>query len=104
MVLGTGGIVHNLMLVNFDAREGALDRWAGDFDQWVWRCVQEKDHHAVMQYRKQPNSELAVPMKDPGHFEALFVTLGAGGTNAQVEPIYEAFTYANLSMRCFALR
>jgi 4,5-DOPA dioxygenase extradiol len=104
IVLGTGGIVHNLMLVNFDAREGVVDRWAGDFDQWVWRCVQEKDHRAIIDYRKQPNAELAVPVNDPGHFEAVFVTLGIGGTTAQVQSIYEGFTYANLSMRCFVLR
>lgn len=104
MVLGTGGIVHNLMVVNFDAREGIVDPWAGEFDQWVWERVQENDHQAIMAYRGQPNAELAVPTNDPGHFEALFVALGAGGAAAKVTPVYEGFTYANLSMRCFALK
>lgn len=101
MVIGSGGIVHNLGLVHFSEKNSGVDPWAAEFDRWVAKRVAEGDVEGLLAYRESaPEAELAVPT--PEHFNPLFVTLGAG-EGERVEWIYEGFHYGNLSMRSFVL-
>src|SRR5207302_1591704 len=35
LVVGSGGIVHNLGLVHLSAKDAGVDPWAAEFDRWV---------------------------------------------------------------------
>jgi len=101
MVIGSGGIVHNLGLVHSSEKNSGVDPWAAEFDRWVAARLGSQDTKSLFDYRSAaPEAELAVPT--PEHFDPIFVTLGAAWPEESLEPIYEGFHYGNLSMRSFA--
>jgi 4,5-DOPA dioxygenase extradiol len=102
MIIGSGGIVHNLGLVHFSEKNSGVDPWAAEFDRWVAEQLESRHIEALYAYRTEaPEAELAVPTSE--HFDPVFVTLGAAWPGERVETIYEGFHYGNLSMRSFAL-
>ncbi len=101
MLIGTGGVVHNLRLIRMGAKDAPVDPWAKKFDEWVKEHLETNDVETLANYQRLgPHADLAAPT--PEHFDPLFFPLGA----AAGEPItfvYEGFHYGNLSMRTFAL-
>jgi 4,5-DOPA dioxygenase extradiol len=103
LLVGSGGVVHNLGRVVFEDRDAPVDSWAREFDAWVWGRLRERDDDGIAAYRSRaPHAREAVPTSE--HFDPIFFVLGAAGGGDRPIPIYEGFEHANLSMRCFALR
>jgi 4,5-DOPA dioxygenase extradiol len=99
LLLGSGGVVHNLGRVDFENKSAPVDGWAREFDDWVRDRLEKGEADRLLDYRRQaPHAALAVPTTE--HFDPLFVTIGAGG-NGRVKEIYAGFHHANLSMRSF---
>ncbi|MGH7150682.1 MAG: dioxygenase family protein, partial [Planctomycetota bacterium] len=102
LLLGSGGVVHNLGLVRFGEKNAPVDPWALDFDEWVRDRVAAGDREALIGYRRSaPHADLAVPTTE--HFDPLFVVLGAASRDEGVTVLHEGFQYGNLSMRSFLL-
>jgi 4,5-DOPA dioxygenase extradiol len=102
LLLGSGGVVHNLRLVRFGAKDAPVEDWARSFDEWVRDRLAAGDVEALADYRAEaPHAALAVPTSE--HFDPLFFTLGAFGAGDRVESVFEGFHYGNLSMRGFAV-
>ncbi len=101
ILIGTGGVVHNLRKAHLGAKDALVDSWAQEFDEWVKTCLQRGDKESLINYRKLgPHADFAV--NGPEHFDPLLFALGA----ADVEPVhffYEGFHYGNLSMRGFEI-
>jgi len=73
LILGSGNIVHNLSMIDWNNAGGFS--WADDFDKWVQKCIVEKDLDRFFQYTKQPHAWQAVPTSE--HLAPLFYCLGA---------------------------
>ena len=102
MVLGSGGIVHNLRLVHFDDLNHAVDPWANQFDRWFADAVEQKKLKDLFEFRETaPHAQLAVPTFE--HFAPVFVVLGAGSTPDKASTIYQGFEHGNISMRSFVM-
>jgi 4,5-DOPA dioxygenase extradiol len=102
LVVGSGGIVHNLRLMNWREKSAPADEWARDFQAWVKQCVESRELPPLFDYEKQaPHPARAVPT--PEHFAPLFPVLGAASTSAKLAPIYEGIEHANMSMLTFQL-
>jgi len=102
IVIGSGGIVHNLSRVNLGHKKAPVEQWAADFDSWVANEIVARRYDNVFAYRTSaPYAGLAVPSSE--HFDPLFVTLGAGVPDDGLRTIFEGFQYGNLSMRSFSL-
>ncbi len=100
LLMGSGGIVHNLRRVRFAHELGPVDRWAEEFDTWVAEHIESGATEALFAYRETaPHADIAVPTSE--HLDPLFVTLGARFDADRVTTIYEGFRYGNLSMRSF---
>lgn len=100
-ICGSGGIVHNLRLVEFADKNASAAPWAQAFDGWIADRVAARDTAALERYRDlAPNASAAVPT--PEHFEPLLVAFGASRDNDTVQTVYEGFHYATLSMRTIA--
>jgi len=100
IIVGSGGIVHNLSRVRLQNKNAPKDDWAVEFDQWVAAQVNAKNHDALIAYRTTaPHARLSVPTTE--HFDPLFVTLGASYADEPMQTIFEGFQYGNLSMRSF---
>jgi 4,5-DOPA dioxygenase extradiol len=94
LIIGSGNIVHNLMRMN---PEGKPYDWAIEFDEWVKGRLIEKDHNALINYRKQKSSIYAVPTNE--HYLPLLYVIGASDDESP-QFFNEKLFYASLSMRC----
>lgn len=102
LIVGSGGVVHNLRRVRFHDKQAPVDPWARDFDRWIRDRLGDPDVETIVDYRKRaPSADLAVPTTE--HFDPIFVVLGARREGDRVSDRYEGFQYGNLSMRCFSL-
>jgi 4,5-DOPA dioxygenase extradiol len=102
LLVGSGGIVHNLRRVRFGEKEGAPEPWAAAFDAWIETRVAKRDVDALVGYRTAaPHAALAAPTTE--HFDPLFIVLGASDDRDRFRPVFEGIHYGNLSMRTFAL-
>jgi 4,5-DOPA dioxygenase extradiol len=98
LLMGSGGVVHNLSRVSFSADRA--DRWAEEFDRWVEEKLETGDVKAILDYRKSaPSASLAAPTSE--HFDPLFFVLGARAPEDRVVSLHEGIEHANLSMRSF---
>jgi len=102
LLVGTGGIVHNLARVQMDMDGPVADPWAAEFDTWVREKVGALDTESLAGYsRLAPHASAAVPTSE--HFDPLLFTLGTALPGDVTYDIYEGFRYGSLSMRSFAL-
>lgn len=95
LLVGSGGIVHNL------SPDGEPAEWGREFDGWVRSVLERRDVEALLDYEKRaPHADYAVPTTE--HFDPIFFVVGAA-EGGRVTDLYEGFRGAHLSMRCFAL-
>ncbi|MBI3856693.1 MAG: dioxygenase [Planctomycetes bacterium] len=103
LLVGSGGIVHNLRRVRFDDKQAPEEDWAKEFDGWIRDRVKTLDAAAIAAYRKDaPHASEAVPTSE--HFDPIFFVLGAALPGDRVSTLFEGFHYGNLSMRSFELQ
>ncbi len=101
LVMGSGGIVHNLRLVDFQNKFREPEEWAKQFDDWFARAVKARDYHRLFDYEDAQFAKAAIPT--PEHFVPVFVVLGAAQNAKSHATIYEGFEHGTISMRSFAL-
>jgi 4,5-DOPA dioxygenase extradiol len=102
LVAGSGGIVHNLRMMNWREKNAPVDSWAREFQNWVEERIERRELATLFDYERQaPHAALAVPT--PEHFAPLFPVLGAAGASAKLYPVFEGIEHANISMFTFAL-
>jgi len=99
VIMGTGGIVHNLRRINFAGVDAPAEEWARAFDAWIEERIEARDYSALAQYEQAPYARDAVPT--PEHYHPLLVAAGAAGDDAP-RVIVDAFHYGTLSMRSIA--
>jgi 4,5-DOPA dioxygenase extradiol len=100
LLVGSGGIVHNLRRIHLDNKQAPVDGWAAEFDKWVAAQVASRNLEALFAYRSAgPHARLSVPTTE--HFDPLFIVLGAAFPDEPVETIFEGFQYGSMSMRSF---
>lgn len=97
LIVGSGGIVHNLGVLQWNEPEGEPQPWAVEFEQWMLTHLLQGDREALLKYREEaPFAALAVPESE--HLDPLFVVLGATTAAEPVRLIYQKMQYGNLSM------
>jgi len=102
LLIGSGGIVHNLHLLRWGDKEAPVDPWAAAFDEWVVDRVERRAFADLLAYRlRGPGADLAAPTTE--HLDPLFFILGAATEEDRTLPVFAGFHYGNLSMRTFAL-
>jgi 4,5-DOPA dioxygenase extradiol len=102
LVMGSGGIVHNLRLMNWRQKDAAVDPWALEFQELVKELIERRDLDTLFDYEKTtPHAARAVPT--PEHFAPLFPVVGAAGESGKLVPIFEGIEHGNMSMFSFAI-
>jgi 4,5-DOPA dioxygenase extradiol len=102
VLIGSGGIVHNLRKVRPAASGDDVDAWAKEFDRWVADRVEKIEVPELLSYKTlAPHENLAVPTTE--HFDPLFVVLGSREEGDRVVTLHEGFQYGNISLRSLAL-
>ena len=102
LLVGSGGIVHNLARLQMDMDGPTPEAWAVEFDTWVREKAGNFDTESLAGYmRLAPHAGAAAPTSE--HFDPLLFTLGTALPGDVLYDIYEGFRYGSLSMRSFAL-
>jgi 4,5-DOPA dioxygenase extradiol len=100
LIIGSGGIVHNLRAVRFHDRNSPVDGWAAAFDEWIAARLAAREDSLLLDYLQlAPHARFAVPATD--HFHPLFCVLGAAEDAERPVDLHSGFQYGNLSMRSF---
>lgn len=101
LLVGSGGIVHNLRLARLDQEHGPVDDWARSFDAWVREKIEAGAFDELVRYDElAPAARLAVPESE--HFDPLLFAAGAAREDDEVEEIASGFQYSNLSLSSYA--
>ena len=99
LILGSGGIVHNLRRLAWD--EAAEPQpWAQAFDGWVRERLEAHDLGALADWRAAPGAAESVPTSE--HLDPLFVALGAA--DGAPEPIFHGWQLGSLSLASYGFR
>lgn len=102
LLLGSGGIVHNLRRIEPADDPGRVATWARAFDEWIAARLEAMDVAAILRYREDaPSADSAAPTSD--HFDPLFVVLGSAAPGERARTLHEGFRYGSLSMRSFTV-
>jgi 4,5-DOPA dioxygenase extradiol len=100
LILGSGGMTHNLASVDFDRPPADVPAWSRDFDAWAADRLTARDVDALVDWRrKAPAADLAHP-DDGGHFRVLLFALGAATGSGLTARFPSAGFDLGLSMRC----
>ncbi len=94
LILGSGGVVHNLRRVNWEG-DAPPPAWGASFDAWVQAKVAKGDAAALADWRRAPGAAESVPTSE--HFDPLFVALGAAGSAGTL--VFEGWQLGSLSLR-----
>lgn len=96
LIMGTGNIVHNLSVMNWDPESAPYD-WAQRFNDYIKDSIVRNDPRAVREYHNfGEEAALAVPTLE--HFCPLLYTLGAREDTDEVRIETDYIVYKSLSM------
>ncbi|MHC8509793.1 MAG: DODA-type extradiol aromatic ring-opening family dioxygenase [Rhodospirillales bacterium] len=101
MIIGSGGITHNLSAVRAAQEDDAAPEWVTSFNDWVCGRLESGGGEALFDYiGAHPHGQANHP--SPDHILPLFAAMGAGD-DISAKRLHHSYTYSVLSMDCYAL-
>jgi len=102
LVIGSGNIVHNLRLIDFEHTDAEPYDWAVEFDERVKTCLVQRNHKDLMNCENVDRAaSYAVPTLD--HYLPMIYAIALQQKNEPLTFTYEGFQNASISMRCFRI-
>jgi len=102
LIIGSGNIVHNLGLLDFDNIDAPAFDWAGEFDEKVKSSLLTGDRQSLIRYQDWGQAALlAVPTLD--HYLPMIYALALQEKNEALVFTHEGFQHGSISMRCFKI-
>lgn len=92
MILGSGGIVHNLRELGNSKKNAP--RYAS-FDSAIANWLDKRDFQSLANYAKHPEAKLCVPT--PEHFLPLLVVAGASSEEDRIDTFTEGPSMRSLA-------
>ncbi len=101
LILGSGNIVHNLGLIDFDMNAKPFE-WAVKFDEKVKQCLLSRNHEALIDYLGLGlEARYAVPTID--HYLPMIYAIALQEEGEYLRFIHEGFQNGSVSMRAFRI-
>lgn len=101
LFMGSGNIVHNLGLVNFNPNPTPAD-WALEFDATSKELIENRNIQPLIDYASLGSAaQLAIPSED--HYRPMIMTLALTNNNEKITFFNESIDAATVSMRSFIL-
>ncbi|MDT3426419.1 4,5-DOPA dioxygenase extradiol [Paenibacillus forsythiae] len=97
LIIGSGGIVHNLRQIKWGAGAESVDAWAAEFDTWIEKRLKDWNLEELFRYRElAPYAERAVPTSE--HFIPLLLAMGSGDGARTAELLHRSYQWGSLSL------
>jgi 4,5-DOPA dioxygenase extradiol len=101
LIIGSGNIVHNLGLINFEDTNPYS--WTTKFDKLIWQAIKDHDHSSLINFKNLGNeAELAIPT--PDHYLPLLYILGLQNNDEKITSFVDGLVYKSISMRSLILQ
>ena len=94
LIIGSGNIVHNLGLVNWNSDTGYP--WAFEFNNAVKHAISSRDYSQIINYERLEHSQKAVPSSE--HFIPLIYVLGLQNDDETANFFTDELFMGSLSM------
>ena len=102
LIIGSGNIVHNLKILDWNNIDAKPFDWAIEFDELVKAKLNSQDFQALVNYEQFGKiSQMAHPTND--HYLPMLYTLGLADKSEEVKYLFEGFQFGSASMRCFQI-
>jgi 4,5-DOPA dioxygenase extradiol len=97
LIVGSGNVVHNLRVINWETRAPAYD-WAVRYDAWIKEKLAAGDFAALTRdFRASEDGRLSVPTNE--HYYPLLYAIGAAEPGERPKFHFEEIHNASISMR-----
>jgi 4,5-DOPA dioxygenase extradiol len=97
LIIGSGGLTHNLSELDRGAHAKTMPLWAAEFRAWTVAAIEQGRHDDLLRYRRlAPNAARNHPSEE--HFLPLFPVLGAAGAGKRV---HADVAFRSLAMDAF---
>ena len=101
LILGSGNIVHNLRLIDWDPDAGPLP-WAAEFNQFFMSQLLANQHSHLLDWQGAGDAaRLSIPT--PEHYWPALYPLALQGSDEQVEMITNGVEMGSISMLSFLI-
>lgn len=102
LIIGSGNIVHNLGMIDFENMDAEPFVWAQEFDERIKANLLSGNHKDLVHYENRGKaSALAVPTLD--HYLPMIYAVALQEKNEPLTFVHEGFQNASISMRCFRI-
>lgn len=102
LIVGSGNIVHNLSVIDFQNPDAPAFAWAMEFDEYVKAHLLERNHKNLVRLASAGRSaELSVPTLD--HYLPMIYAIALQEPHETVTFTHEGFQHRSISMRCFQI-
>ena len=102
LIMGSGNIVHNLGIVDFENEDAEPYDWARDVDGKAKEALVSQNDLDLIRYdRLGSSASLAVPTLD--HYLPMVYVIALREQNEPLDFSFEGFQHASISMRCFQI-
>ena len=99
LILASGGLVHNLSLVDWSAPDGQAEAWALDAERWFLERLGDGRREELLEHRRVwPQSRRAAATTE--HLDPVFVAMGAA--DGAVRTVFEGWQMGTMGLRCLA--
>jgi len=100
LILGSGGVTHNLGELQWRDDVAGTPHWAGSFNEWVATAIAEGRAADLVAYRQlAPDASRNHPTEE--HFFPLLCVLGASRDGDRRRRVHHSFTMGALSMDAY---
>lgn len=98
LIIGSGNIVHNLRLINFQNKSG--DNWANTANETLKKLILADEHESLVNYQTLGREvQLAIPT--PEHYLPLLYILGLKNADEKIEIFNDVVELNSISMTSF---
>ena len=97
LILGSGNMVHNLGMINWQMINGGGYDWAIHMNEQFKKFILEKEHHKLIHY-EQLGTEALMAIPTPEHYLPLLYTLGLQTENEEATLFNDKAVGGSLTM------
>ncbi len=102
LIIGSGNIVHNLNLLDWNSQTASPYDWVLEFDLKVKKKLEIQQFEDLINYKNMGKSALlSIPTNE--HYLPMLYILGLLEKGEKITHLYEAYEFGSLSMRSFKI-
>jgi len=103
LLLGSGGLTHNLGELNWADRHAPAPHWSREFAEWINQRMALGDEQSLLKYRRlAPHAVRNHPTEE--HLMPLFVAMGFAGQGWHGERVFCGDSHSALALDAYVLQ